>query len=656
MLVNSPTKRLAALWKSLRSLGRRFLVCSPMDSRFSDGAQPLRGYSLKCCGPLTPALSPSAGARVPEARVREWFSDTIRERLGLRRFLPILLLLLAAFLPAFRLHSQNSPPVAPLYHRDIAPLLRQHCASCHQPGQAAPFSLLNYEDARKRARLIAEVTRRRLMPPWMPDPSCNSLLGERSLTPAQINLLQQWADSGAADGHSAPPSPALLKPNASPLGQPDLVIRMEESFALPADGPDVYRNFVIAIPNAARKFVRGVEFRPDNARAIHHAFLRIDPTRESRRRDALEPGPGFGGLHTPSTAQTPPGQFLSWQPGKQSRFTPDGLAWVLETNCDLVLQAHLRPTGKRETVLASVAFYFTDTPPTNTPFKIGLRSFDIDIPAGAADHVISDTYELAADVDVLSVLPHAHYRGKKLEATASLPGGQVKCLLRIPEWDFNWQGEYLYAQPIFLPRGTVITMAWHFDNSTNHARNPQHPPQRARYGLQSTDEMAELWFQLLPSQRAEAAALARYDQPRVFQDSVAYNQFLLAQNSNDARAHAELGKALLFLNRRADAVPHLDTAARLDALLDEPHYFLGILQRMEGKPAKAALAFRAAVLRNPVHAKAHGNLGLVLLELGRPDEARLELETALRLNPQDQLAREALEEMARARGQNEPKK
>ena len=560
----------------------------------------------------------------------------------------LLLLLLAALLPAFQLQGQNSPASVPLFNKDIAPLLLQHCASCHQPGQAAPFSLLNYDEARKRARLIAEVTQRRLMPPWLPDPLCNSFLGERSLTSAQIHLLQRWADSGAQEGSATHAVRLPRPPDAWPLGQPDLIVRMEEPFALPADGPDIYRNFVIAIPNAARKFVRGLEFRPDASRAIHHAFLRIDPTRESRRRDALEPGPGFGGLHTPSTAQTPAGQFLSWQPGKQSRFVPDGLSWMLETNCDLVLQAHFRPTGKRETVSASIAFYFTDTPPTNTPFKIGLRSFDIDLPAGATNAVVSDTYELAADVDLLSVLPHAHYRGKKLEATASLPGGETKCLLRIPEWDFNWQGEYLYAKPLFLPRGTVITMAWHFDNSTNNARNPQHPPQRARYGLQSTDEMAELWFQLLPRHREDAAALARYDQPRIFRDGVTYNQFLLTQNTNDARAHAELGKSLLFLNRREEARPHLRTAAALDPALDDPHYFLGILSRMEGKPAEAALALRAAIERNPVHAKAHGNLGLVLLELGRPDDARRELETALRLNPQDQLARETLEEIARA--------
>src|SRR6185436_18541730 len=102
-----------------------------------------------------------------------------------------------------------------------------------------------------------------------------------------------------------------------------------------------------------------------------HAFMRIDPTRESARRDALDAEPGFPGLHTPPTAQTPAGQFLSWQPGKIAAADSEELAWVLEKGCDLVLQMHLRPSGKPEPVQPAVAFYFTDRPPTKTPFKLG---------------------------------------------------------------------------------------------------------------------------------------------------------------------------------------------------------------------------------------------------------------------------------------------
>ena len=424
---------------------------------------------------------------------------------------------------------------------------------------------------------------------------------------------------------------------------------MEQAFAMPAEGPDLYRNFVIAIPNNRRRFVRGLEFHPGKAQVIHHAFLRVDPTRESRRQDALDPAPGFPGLHTPATAQTPPGQFLSWQPGKQFQFTPDGLGWALETNCDLVVQAHLRSSGKPEDVRATIGLYFTDTPPRRVPSKLALRRLDIDIPAGAADHVVSETYEVKADVDALGLLAHAHDLGHRLEAFATRPDGGQRCLLRIPDWDFNWQGEYLYQKPLPLPRGSVIHMEWHYDNTTNNPRNPQQPPQRVRYGVQSADEMAELWLQVLPRNPADAEALERYEQPRLFRESVTYNNYLLAQNPNDARAHAELGKALLFLDRRPDAQLHLRRATELDATLDDPHYFLGILHRMSNELPQAIADFRAAIGRNPANAKAHGNLGLLLVEQGQFGLAEIHLQTALRLNPQDTIARDTLADLARVR-------
>jgi hypothetical protein len=292
-------------------------------------------------------------------------------------------------------------------------------------------------------------------------------------------------EQGAPEGAAADAPPIPQREEGWELGKPDLVIQMSEPYPLPADGPDVYRNFVIPIPTMRQRFVKGVELRPGNPRVVHHAFLRIDATDDSKRRDEQEPGLGFGGLHTPANAQSPSGHFLSWQPGKRHLFVPPGLAWSLETNCDLVLQTHLRPSGKPEMLQSSVAFYFTDEAPTNTPFKIGLRSFGIDIPAGDASHAVRETYVLAADVEALGILPHAHYLGKAFEALATMPDGAQRRLLHIPQWNFDWQGDYRFDQPVFLPRGTTVSMIWHYDNSTNNVRNPHHPPRRVRYGLQS---------------------------------------------------------------------------------------------------------------------------------------------------------------------------
>jgi hypothetical protein len=543
----------------------------------------------------------------------------------------------------------------PTFHRDVAPIIYAHCSPCHRPGQAAPFDLLAFSDVQKRARNIREVVESKIMPPWLPDPANGPFVGQRSLSSEQVSIIQRWIEQGAVEGAAseAPAGPKWTE--GWQLGTPDLIVQMPEPFSLSADGADVYRNFVIPIPATTRRFVKGIELRPGNPRIVHHAFMRIDATRESRRRDDQESGPGFGGLHTPASAQTPPGQFLSWQPGKSHTFAPRGLAWTLETNSDLVLQMHLRPSGKPEVLQSSVAFYFTDEPPTNAPFKIGLRTFDVDVPAGANDHTVRESYQLAADVEVLSVLPHAHYLGKKFEASATLPDGRQHSLLRIADWDFNWQGDYLFQRPVFLPKGTTLSMSWHYDNSTNNARNPHHPPQRVRYGLQSSDEMAELWLQVLPRHTNDLAALARYDQPRVFRDAIAYNQYLLSLNPNDARAHNETGKAQLFLGNYAAAEPVLRKAAALDPTFDEPHYFLGVFFRMQNKLPEAATEFAAAVRLNPVNAKAQGNLGLVLIAQGEIDKAEPYLRAALRLNPQDTIAREALEEITKTRHEGSKK-
>ena len=543
--------------------------------------------------------------------------------------------------------KNNGRPVS--FNKDVAPIVFQHCAPCHRPGQSAPFSLLTYIEVKKRAADIVKVTARRYMPPWLPDPADGPFVNQRSLHPDQISLIERWVATGAPEGDASDLPPVPQWRDGWELGPPDLVIQMPEPFTVPAGGPDLYRNFIIPIPNTSRRFVKGIELQPGNARVIHHAFLRIDATPESRQRDEADPAPGFGGLHTPSSAQTPPGQFLSWQPGKRHTFVPRGLAWALETHCDLVLQTHLRPSGKSELLQSSVAFYFTDEPPTNTPFKIGLRTFAIDIPAGSTDTVVRESYTLAADVDVLSVLPHAHYLGKSVEATATLPNGREQRLLHIANWDFNWQGDYNFEKPIFLPQGTKLSMAWHYDNSSQNPRNPNQPPRPVRYGLKSTDEMAELWLQVLPRRTNDLAALARYDQPRVFRDAIVFNQYLLGLDPNDARAHTEIGKAKLFLGQLADAASSLRRAIALDATLDEPHYFLGLSFRMQNQLREAAVEFSEAIRLNPSNAKAHGNIGLILFESGDLEGAGMHLQAALRLNPRDDIARETLEEIVRLR-------
>lgn len=535
------------------------------------------------------------------------------------------------------------------FNNDIAPILYQHCANCHHAGGAAPFPLVSYAEAKRRTTEIADVTRRRIMPPWLPEPGCGDFVGDRSLSAGEIALLQQWAEEGSLEGTNskAPPTPKWN--DDWQLGKPDLIVTLPEPYTLDADGKDVYRNFVIPIPVSGRRYVRAVELRPGNAQAVHHAFMFIDPTRESLRLDEKDPQPGFPGLHVPATAQSPAGQFLSWQPGKLHTTDTSELSWPLERDSSLILQMHLRPTGKPEIVQPSVGFYFTDRPPARVPVKFGLWSYDIDIPAGATNHIVRDTYTLPADVDVLRILPHAHYLARQMVGTATLPDGTTKCLFRIGHWDFNWQGDYTYKQPVFLPRGSVISMEFTYDNSTNNVRNPHQPPQRVRYGVNSTDEMAELWLQVLPRRAEDITLLEKENQPRVYNAAASYNRYLIGLDPNNGKAHGELGKALLFLKQPAESFRHLQTAIRLRPDSDEPHYFLGLLYRTQRQLNEARNEFQIAVRLNPENAKAHGNLGLVLMDQGELDAAAVAFESALRLNPDDRIARESLDQIVRAR-------
>ncbi|HEX7897328.1 MAG TPA: tetratricopeptide repeat protein [Planctomycetota bacterium] len=534
---------------------------------------------------------------------------------------------------------------APLdFERDVAPIVRSRCGSCHRPEGGAPFALLDYDEVKARAAQIADATGRRIMPPWMPEKGEHAFAGDRSLTEADIATLGRWAAEGApgkADRHRFQwiPTNSLLRE--------DLVVRMPEPYALPASGPDVYRNFVVPLPLDAPRAVRAWQFRPGSGSAIHHAFVLLDATGESARLDAKDPEPGFYGLHTPRGVQAPPGHFMSWQPGADARRSDD-FPWTLPPGA-LVLQAHLRPTGKPEQIQPSVAFSFAERASERQPTKIALWSQEIDIPAGATAHAVKDAFTLPVDVDVLGLLPHAHYLATTFEAKAARPDGTSTTLLRIPRWNFDWQGDYAYRTPVFLPKGTVVSMEVVYDNSAGNPRNPNVPPKRVRYGVESSDEMAELMLRVLPRDPGGAAKIEEASAPRVLASGVTYNRYLLEKDPENGRAHAELGKSLVIQGKTDEAGPHLAAAIRLRPDDDEPHYFLGIARRMRRQPAEALACFQAAVRLNPKNAKAHGNLGLVLLERGDLDGATRALETALRLNPADEIARQTLADIAAAR-------
>jgi cytochrome c-type biogenesis protein CcmH/NrfG len=534
------------------------------------------------------------------------------------------------------------------FNRDLAPVVYAQCAPCHRPGETAPFDLLTYEDVRKRSATILEVIGSRYMPPWLPEAGHEPLLDERRLTDEEIGLFRRWVDGGMPEGDPAdlPPRPRWTE--GWVLGTPDLVVKLEEAYRLPAEGADVYRNFILPVPTKERRYVRAFEFRP-SSRAVHHAFLRIDGTGQSRRMDAKDAEVGFGGMDTPPAAETPGGYFLSWQPGRQPSALPPGLAWSLAAGADVVLLMHMQLRGREELVQPSIGFYFTDQPPTNTPVKIGLRSYAIDIPPGVTNHVVEERVTLPVASDLLALLPHAHYLARRVEAYAEVPGQPRRMLLVIPSWDFNWQSDFRFARPVALPAGTTLGMRYVYDNSTNNVRNPNQPPVHVKFGLQTRDEMGELWIQLLARDEAGRDRLETVAQMRTLKAISELNQFKLRENPRDAEAMAELAKVSLTLGDLSRAEGVLRLALELRPDLDDVRYHLGLVLLQQNKLTEAEAEFLEALRLNPDHYQARNNAGLACLRLGRLREAEAHFREVLRTRPGDAIAKRNLELVLRSR-------
>ena len=539
------------------------------------------------------------------------------------------------------------------FTRDIAPIVWSRCAPCHRPGEIGPFSLVTYDDVKRHATQIAAVTARRAMPPWKPspaDPRVGEFEGGRRLSDRELDMIQKWIAAGAVEGDARdlPPQPAW--DSGWRLGVPDLVVTMPTPYDVAASGADVFRSFVLPIPTTRPRYVSAIDFRPGNARVVHHASMGVDRTRSSRLLDERDPEPGYTGGMV-SDAQYPEGQLLGWTPGQAPHAVPPGGAWRLEPNSDLVVQLHLQPTGRREAVQVSVGFYFTDEAPTRTPIGLRLGTETIDIAAGDREYVVSDRYSVPVDVDVIAIQPHAHNLARRMEATATLPDGTTLPLITIADWDFRWQDVYRYASPVALPKGSTIAMRYTYDNSDANPRNPHHPPSRVVWGQNTSDEMGDLWVQLIAARQADAAPLgADVQRKRSAEDLAAYSKLLAADPDNPLR-HDAVGLLHLQSERLEEAIEQFKASLRLNPQSASTHYNLGYALALRGRRDEAMAEMREALRIDPDYAQAHNNLGAMLQAGGRLAEAEDHFRRAIALRPDNIEARANLGQLLSARRQ-----
>lgn len=518
------------------------------------------------------------------------------------------------------------------FTKDVAPIVFRRCGHCHHARGAAPIDLTTYSSARPHAAQMARVTKTRAMPPWKAEPHGEPFVDLDPLSDAEIETFQRWVEDGAREGDRRT---RLLPPEWTGTwqrGRPDLVLTLAEPYALPAGAADTSRVFVLPIPLDRMRYVRGIEFRP-NSGAIHHANIRIDATPASRTLDEADAGPGYDGIILRS-AVYPDGHFLGWTPGQAAPLLPKGLAWTLTPNSDLVVQLHLVPRRATELIQPSIALYFTDDPPERTPVMLRLSNQDIEIPAGDDDHVVTDSFTLPVDVDLLAVQPHAHYLARNVLGLATLPDGTQRTLLEISDWDMHWQHVFRYRRPIALPKGTTVVMQYRYDNSSRNRRNPARPPVTVRWGQQSREEMGDLWLQVVTRDPRDRQHLDDTFRAKWLATDAIGLESLIQREPKRTALRDDIGVLYLELNRPAEAVHHFEATAQLQPASPPAYFNYGTALAAAGRFAEAVGAYRCALDLRPAYAVAHNNLGTALLQLGQTTAALDAFREAARVDPQ----------------------
>jgi peroxiredoxin len=398
------------------------------------------------------------------------------------------------------------------YHRDVAPILQRHCQTCHRPGEVGPFSLLTYRQAVNWASDIKDYTQKKLMPPWKPvaGPAFHN---ERRLSQAEADTLTAWVDGGTPEGDAKDARPPREFPQGWQLGTPDLVLNASEEFTLSPTGNDLFRCFVMPTNLPEDVFVAAVEVRPSNPRVVHHVLLFTDTQGQGRKLElaaqekeakappadeghksvpTLDRGPGY--TVAMGVGFVPQGGLTGWAPGHMPRYLPDGVAFKLPKNSDIVMQVHFHRNGRLERDRTQVGLYFAKGK-VERPYQGGILMGSLGvgplfaIPAGDSQFRLKGNSWATSDFTLFSVMPHMHMLGKEITVTMTPPDGPERPLVSIKEWDYNWQETYLLKEPLLIKAGTRFHVEAVYDNSATNPRNPYNPPRLVTYGEQTTNEM-----------------------------------------------------------------------------------------------------------------------------------------------------------------------
>jgi len=401
------------------------------------------------------------------------------------RLEPVITGLLFAFASA-----AATNPAAVTFTKDVAPVLQKNCQGCHRPGEAAPFSLLTYEQARPWAKAMKEAVLLKKMPPWFADPHFGKFSNDRSLSQREIDTLVAWADTGAPQGDPKDlPAPANFVEGWR-IPKPDMVFEMPQAFEVPAAGTVEYQYIVVPSGLTEDKWVRFSEARPGNRALVHHIIAFIREPGSKWLKDA-QPGVPFVPKKNKDGEKDEggAGDFLAgFAPGTMPVELEPGQAKLLKAKSDIVFQMHYTANGHAGTDQSKVGVVFATEPPKERVFTLAAGQGDFKIPPGDPNYKVDSEFEMGTQVKLVGMLPHMHLRGKDFEYRVVYPTGETETILSVPHYSFSWQLSYYPVKPIVLTKGAKIQCTAHYDNSANNPSNPD-ATKEVTWGDQSWDEM-----------------------------------------------------------------------------------------------------------------------------------------------------------------------
>jgi hypothetical protein len=396
----------------------------------------------------------------------------------------------------------------PTWAEDIAPILYQHCVSCHRVDGVGGFTLETWTDAKNAADGMLESIESRYMPPWRADPAYRHFKDENYLSDSEIASIAAWVNGDRLPGDlsQAPPLPNFQ--NGSQLSAVDLVLETP-SYTL-AQNTDEYRAFAIPINLGSVKYFNEIEILPGNDAIIHHIVLYVDPTDEALQKDLADPAPGFQTNGSVGSITQNAQLIGEWTPGGTPIKLPPQFGYKIPPNGFFIMELHLAPGHQGETEEGSqINLKLTNHTPIRELYYsvlsyadpiFGLVNPPFKIPANTTHKLISElkvsSYS-SLPVSVFSLTPHAHVFGKSFKAYAYRLGqADTIPLINVPKWDFFWQSTYTLQKPIKLTTAHRCRAEVVYDNTVNNPHNPNSPPKDVFWGENTSDEMLYLFATL----------------------------------------------------------------------------------------------------------------------------------------------------------------